>query len=91
MSQPVFQWQPRPFSKRGKHSAATVMAAHDDVLHLKCLNRILQHGMKVGVEGRRQIGDVTVHKDLAGPQADDLIGRDAAVGAGLWILLKRSK
>jgi hypothetical protein len=47
--------------------------------------------MKVGVEERRQIGDVTVHKELAGPQAGDLIGRDAAVGAGLWILLKRSK
>jgi hypothetical protein len=44
---------------------------------VKGRHRILQHRMNVGVEGRRDIGDVAVHKELAGGQADDLIGRDA--------------
>jgi hypothetical protein len=51
------------------------MAADDDVLDMKSLDRILQHGMNVGIEWRRDIGDVTVHEELARREADDLVGR----------------
>jgi len=37
--------------------------------------------MNVGVERRRDIGDVTVHEDLTRREADDLVGRYAAIGA----------
>jgi hypothetical protein len=42
---------------------------------MKSLDRILQHGMNVGIEWRRDIGDVTVHEELARREADDLVGR----------------
>jgi len=31
--------------------------------------------------GWRDIGDVTVHEEFAGREADDLVGRHAAIGA----------
>lgn len=71
----------RTSAQGGEHSAATVMAADDDVLDMKSRDRILQHGMNVGVERRREIGDVTVHEELARREADDLVGRYPAIGA----------
>ena len=57
------------------------MAANDDVLDVKGLHRKLQHRMNIGVERRREISDVTVHEELARREADDLVGRYAAIGA----------
>ena len=37
--------------------------------------------MNIGVERRREISDVTVHEELARREADDLVGRYAAIGA----------
>jgi hypothetical protein len=65
----------RTSAQHGEHSAATVMAANDDVFDMKSLHRKLQHRMNVGVERRCEISDVTVHEELAKREADDLVGR----------------
>ena len=57
------------------------MATNDDVFDMKGLHRKLQHRMNIGVERRREISDVTVHEELARREADDLVGRYAAIGA----------
>lgn len=57
------------------------MAADDNVLHMKSRDRVLQDGMNVGIERRSDIRDVTVNKELAGREADNLVRRYAAIGA----------
>jgi hypothetical protein len=51
----------------------------------------LEHGEAVEVGVADDVGDVAMDKDLAGEQADDLVGGDAAIGATdpevLWGLL----
>jgi hypothetical protein len=41
----------------------------------------LQHGLNIGVQRRREIGDIAVNKELAGAQTDNLVGRYPAVRA----------
>ena len=62
-------------------TAAAVVTDHDDVLHLDDVDCELQDGEVVGVLRRRQIGDVAVNEQLARIEVDDLVGRNAAVGA----------
>ena len=57
------------------------MAANDDVLYFQSLHGELQHGMNIGVQRRREIGDIAVDEKLAWTKADDLVGRHPAVGA----------
>ena len=44
------------------------------------IHGILDHGEAVQVGVHDDVGDVAVHEELAGQQADDLVGRHAAVG-----------
>ena len=37
--------------------------------------------MYISVEGRNDIGDIAVHKQLSRPETDDLVGRHPAIGA----------
>jgi hypothetical protein len=74
------QAAPRRVMAQGvEHPAAAVVAADDDVAHLKHLDREGQHGGGVGVAQAELVGDVAVDEDLARWQADDLVGRDAGV------------
>ena len=57
------------------------MAANDDVLYFQSFHRVLQHGLNIGVQRRREIGDIAVNKELAGAQTDNLVGRYPAVRA----------
>src|SRR5580700_6605637 len=71
------------------HPAAPVMPNHDDVLDLEDVDGELKHRQIVGILGRRQIGDVAVHEQLAGIEADDLVRRNPAVGAADPQILRR--
>ncbi len=63
------------------HAAAAIVADDHDVLDLQHIHRVLQHRQAVQVRVHHQIGDVAVHEDLTRIEADDLVGRHAAVGA----------
>ena len=66
---------------RHPHAPASVVPHHQDVLHLQHVDGELQHGEVVGVLRRREIGDAAVHEKLARIEADDLVGRNPALGA----------
>ena len=57
------------------------MPAYDDVLYIQQLYGIIDdaHHIEVGIY--YEVGDVAVHKYIAGFEAHDFIGRYAAVGA----------
>lgn len=57
------------------------MAAHDHVLHLQMQDRVHDDGLGGEVRGREDIGDVAVHEDVAGLEAEDRGLGDAGVGA----------
>lgn len=73
------------------------MAANNDVFDLEYLDRILQDGVNVGIEWRHHIGNVAVYEELTRTEADNLVGRNAAIGAtdpqysGVCAWLRRSK
>lgn len=66
---------------RGLHAAATVVPAHDDVLDLQGADGVLHDALAIEVAVDHDVRDVAVDEYLAGLEADDLIGGDAAVGA----------
>ena len=57
--------------------------------HLQHVDRVLQHRQAVEVGVHDDVGDVAVDEQLAGQQADDLVGRHAAVGAADPQVLRR--
>lgn len=61
-------------------TAAAVVAADDNVLDLEVLDGILNDAHNVEVRVADQVGNVAVHKGIAGLQARDLLGGDARVG-----------
>lgn len=65
----------------GLDAAAAVVAAHDDVLDLEVLDGVVEHRGDVEVDVADQVGDVAVHKGLAGLEARDLLRGDARVAA----------
>ena len=67
--------------KRGANAAAAIVAADDHVADLEHVDRILQHRQAIDVGVDHDVGDVAVHEQLAGVEADDVVGRHAAVGA----------
>ena len=62
-------------------AAAAVVAADDDVLHAQDVDGVLEHREAVEVGVHDDVGDVAVDEHLAGREADDLVGRHAAVRA----------
>ncbi len=79
--QPVVDQAVRLALHRRPHAAAAVMPADDHVLDLQHVDRELQHRQAVEVGVHDHVGDVAVHEQLARIEADDLVRRDAAVGA----------
>ena len=66
---------------RRANAAASVVPHHKDVLYHQHVDGELQNGEIVGVLRWREVGDITVDEQLPGIEADDLVGRYAAVGA----------
>src|SRR4030095_6058865 len=62
-------------------AAAAVVSAHDHVLHVQHVHRELEHREAVESGVHHHVGDVAVHEQLAGREADDLVGGNAAVRA----------
>ena len=83
--------------ERRTNAAAPVVAGDDDVPHLQHVDGVLQHRQAVQVGVHDDVGDVAVNEQLAWQQADDLVGRHAAVRAanpqvlGRLLLLKARK
>jgi len=56
-------------------------AGDNDVLDLELFDRELHHRSAIQVGRHHHVGDVAMHKQLAGLQADDFIGGHTAVRA----------
>jgi hypothetical protein len=65
------------------------MADDDDVAHLDDVGRELDHREAVEVRVDDDVGDVAVDEQLARLEVDELVGRDAAVGAADPQVLRR--
>ena len=81
VAQPIVDEAHLAALERGLHAAATVVATDDDVLDLEDIHRVLQHRETVEVSVHNDVGDVAMYEELARQQADNLIGRDTAIGA----------
>ncbi len=81
MAQPVVDQPEFVVLHRRAYAAAAVVAADDDVFHLQHVDRELDHRQAVNVAVYHQVGHVAVDEQLARHQADDVVGRNAAVGA----------
>ncbi len=77
--QPVVDQAMRGAVERGTNAAAAVVAADDHVLDLQHVNRELQHRQTVHVGMDDDVGHVAVDEELAGIEADYLVGGHAAV------------
>lgn len=65
----------------GPNAAATIVPTNDDMAHPQNLDRILEDGEEVHVPRRRQICDISMDEEFARIEADNFIGRYAAVTA----------
>ena len=81
MPQPVVRQPDALVLQRRRDAAAAIVAADDDVLDLQHIDRELHDRKAIEVRMDDDIGDVAVNEELARQQADDLVGRNAAVGA----------
>ena len=81
MAQPIVDKSDLTAFERGLHAAAAIVATDDDVLDLEDVHCVLQHGEAIEVTMHDDVGDVTVHEELARQEPDDLVGGHAAVRA----------
>ena len=81
MAQPVVGESDALILQRGRHAAAAVVPAHDDVFDVQHIDRKLHHRQAVQVGVHDDVRDVAVDEQLARQQADDLVRGHAAVGA----------
>lgn len=65
----------------GGYAATAIMADHHDVLHPQHIHGKLQYGKIISVLRRGEIGDISMHEQLARVEADNLVGGDSAVRA----------
>ena len=63
------------------HAPASVVSADDDMTHVQHVDGVLHHRQAVQIRMHDHVGNIAVHEDITRRQADDLIGRDARVGA----------
>lgn len=81
MSQPVVDEPMLMILQRRLDPAAAVVTTDDNVLHLEHIHRKLDDRQAVEIGMDDDIGDIAMNKDFTRPEIDDLIRRDAAVGA----------
>src|SRR4051794_6056667 len=79
--QPVVDEAHPVVAQRAEDAAAAVMAADDDVLHAQHLDRELDRGEAVQVRVYDDVRHVAMDEHLPRQEVDDLVRRDAAVGA----------
>src|SRR5205807_4048861 len=65
--------------QRRENAAAAIVTTDDDVAHAEGLDRVLNDGEAIRIAEQNEIGDVAMHEKLARREADDLVGRHAAV------------
>lgn len=65
----------------GLNATAAVVTADHDMLDLEVLDGVVENRGDVEVDVAHQVGNVAVHKGLAGLEARDLLGGDARVAA----------
>ncbi len=80
MQQPIINKAARTLLYRSGDPSTTVMTTNDDVLDLKHVNRILNHGKAVEIRVDHKVGHIAMNKKLARQQPYDFVGRHAAVG-----------
>lgn len=68
-------------AQRCSDTTASVMAADNDVLHLKNVNGKLNDRETVEIGVHHHIGNIAMHEKLSLQQTDDFICRNTAVGA----------
>jgi len=66
--------------QRSAHATAAIVASDQDVLHLEYIDGKLDDRQAVEVGVQDDVGDVAVDEQVAGQQADDLVGRHACIG-----------
>ena len=81
MMQPVSRESQSLAGKNGLNAAAAIVADYHDVLHAKHFDGVFDDGQTVEIRGDDQVRDISMHEHFAGWQSDDLVCRDAAVGA----------
>ncbi len=79
--QPVVQQSVRGVAHGRLDTAAAVVAADDDVLHLEVFHRVVHHAEQVVIGVDHQVGHVTLHEDGARQRVGDFFGGHPAVGA----------
>jgi len=81
MPQPVVDETMVPVFHCRLDATTTVVAANDDVLDLEYFHRELDYRKAIQVRVNYNVGNVSVNENFAWLEIDDLIGRNAAVGA----------
>ena len=93
MAEPVVAQANSVLPEGGPYTTAAIMAADDDVTHLEDVDRELHDGKAVEIRVDNDVRDVSMDEQFTGEEADDLVGRDAAVRATdpevTWALLAR--
>ncbi len=89
MAQPVVDDAHARVVQRGRNAAALGVADDDDVAHLQRIDRVLDHRQRVQVGVGDDVGHVAMHEHVARQQADELVGRHAAVGTADPQVLRR--
>src|SRR4051812_24444105 len=70
--QPVIDEAKPAVFERGTDTATTIVTAHDDMLDVKHIDRVLQDGETIEIGVHDQIGDIPMHEHLTRREADDL-------------------
>ena len=81
IAQPVVDEAQLAVLHGGAHAAAAVMPDDHDVLDFQHFHGVLQDRQAVEIAVQDQVGDIAVHEDFAGIEADDLVGGHARIGA----------
>ena len=81
MPQPIIAKAEPLAAKRGAHSAAPVMPAHDDVPDFQNIDGELHHRQTIQVRVHDQVRDVAMNEQFARRQAHDLVRRHPAIRA----------
>ncbi|KJS37439.1 MAG: hypothetical protein VR74_08665 [Hyphomonas sp. BRH_c22] len=66
---------------RSANTTASIMPADNYVPDFEYLNGILQYGQKIDIPRWGKVGDIPVNEQLTRIQADNLVGRYAAIRA----------
>jgi hypothetical protein len=61
------------------NSPATIVTAHNDVLHFEDFDGVLNNRQAIKVRMHHNIGHITVYKKFSRKQTDDFIGRHTTV------------